>query len=114
MTPGRVDDYVSRLEHELRRRGSEDTRIVDEAREHLADAMEDDDGVGCRSMTPREQAYERFGAPEVIAAHVHAGFGPAASPLARRAEPERTPKRRAEGAVTVKAALSPRAAPTSD
>ena len=51
VTPGPVDAYLSRLERELRRRGIEDARIVEEAREHLLDAVEDGRQRGLSMMT---------------------------------------------------------------
>ena len=49
-------------------RGHDDARIVDEAREHLVDAVED--GVAAASTAPTRSArpVERFGPPGVIAA----------------------------------------------
>ena len=41
MTSAAVEAYLSRLERELQRRGIQNRRIVDEAREHLFDALED-------------------------------------------------------------------------
>src|SRR6185503_9441100 len=62
-----IDDYLARLRQELRRHGCEDARLIDEAREHLADDI--DEGLR-RGLTPEEaerEAFERFGPPEVIA-----------------------------------------------
>ena len=69
MTPGSVDDYLTRLERALRQRGGEDARIIDEAREHLVDAMEDARQRGLSVDDAVREAFERFGAPEVVAAH---------------------------------------------
>ncbi len=69
MTPGSVEDYLARLERELRQRGSEDARIVDEAREHLVDAIESARQRGLLVEDAVRDAFERFGAPEVVAAH---------------------------------------------
>jgi len=41
MTSAALEAYLSRLERELRKRGLQDRRIVDEAREHLFDAVDD-------------------------------------------------------------------------
>jgi uncharacterized protein involved in exopolysaccharide biosynthesis len=70
MTPGPVDAYLSRLERELRRRGIEDARVVEEAREHLLDAVEDGRQRGLSMEDAAREAFERFGAPEAVAAQV--------------------------------------------
>ena len=70
MTLGQVDAYVIRLERELRKRGIEDTRIIEEAREHLVDAVEDGRQRGLSVADAEREAFERFGAPETVAAHV--------------------------------------------
>ena len=70
VTPGPVDDYLARLERALRQRGCEDARIVDEAREHLVDAIENGQQRGLSVDDAARDAFERFGAPAVVAAHV--------------------------------------------
>ena len=70
MTPGPVDAYVSRLKNELRQRGIEDTRIAEEAREHLIDAVEDGRQRGLSVDDAEREAFERFGTPESVAAHI--------------------------------------------
>src|SRR6186997_988999 len=69
MTPDSVDDYLARLERALRQRGGEDARIIDEAREHLLDAVEDARQRGLSVEDAARDAFERFGAPEVVAAY---------------------------------------------
>jgi uncharacterized protein involved in exopolysaccharide biosynthesis len=69
MTLGPLDDYLDRLERELRQRGVEDARILDETREHLLDAMEDGRQRGLSLEDAARDAVERFGAPETVAAH---------------------------------------------
>jgi hypothetical protein len=72
MTPPQVDSYVQRLRRELRRHFITDPRIVEEVRGHLVDAVErarqQDDSVAAE-----QQAFERFGSPELVAAAVMAG-----------------------------------------
>jgi hypothetical protein len=41
MTSTALEAYLSQLERELRKRGLQDGRIIDEGREHLVDAVED-------------------------------------------------------------------------
>jgi hypothetical protein len=60
---------VSRLTRELKTRGLEDARIVEEAREHLVDAVEDGRRRGLPIEAAEQEAFERFGAAETIAAH---------------------------------------------
>jgi uncharacterized protein involved in exopolysaccharide biosynthesis len=69
VTSGPLDAYVSRLERELRKRGLDDARIVAEAREHLIDAMEDGLQRGLSPDAAEREAFERFGAPDTVAAH---------------------------------------------
>jgi hypothetical protein len=69
MTPGPVDDYLRRLARELRQRGLDEARIVAEAREHLVDAVEDGRQRGLSVEEAEREAFERFGAPETVAAH---------------------------------------------
>ena len=69
MSPGLVEDYVSQLERELRRRGIDDPRILAEAREHLLDAVEDGRQRGLPVEEAEREALERFGAPGIVAAH---------------------------------------------
>jgi uncharacterized protein involved in exopolysaccharide biosynthesis len=70
VTPGPVDDYLRRLARELRQRGLDDERTVEEAREHLVDAVEDGRQRGLSVEEAEREAFERFGAPEIVAAHV--------------------------------------------
>ena len=70
MRSARLETYVSRLAHELKTRGLEDARIVEEAREHLVDAVEDGRRRGLSLDAAEHEAFERFGAPEAIAAYV--------------------------------------------
>ncbi len=65
-----IETYVTRLARELKTRGLEDPRIVEEAREHLVDAVEDGRRRGLSIEAAEHEAFERFGAPEAIAAHV--------------------------------------------
>jgi len=68
MSPGMIDEYIGRLERELRRRGLDDPRILAEAREHLADAVEEGRQRGLSVDEAEQEALERFGAPAIVAA----------------------------------------------
>ncbi|HZI78066.1 MAG TPA: permease prefix domain 1-containing protein [Vicinamibacterales bacterium] len=68
MSASPLDSYLRALERALRERGHEATRIVDEAREHLADAVEDGLRRGLAREHAEREALERFGPPDVIAA----------------------------------------------
>jgi uncharacterized protein involved in exopolysaccharide biosynthesis len=72
MTPGPVDAYLSRLRRELRQRGLDDADIVDEAREHIVDAVVAGQQRGLLVEDAEREALDRFGAPEVVAAHADA------------------------------------------
>jgi uncharacterized protein involved in exopolysaccharide biosynthesis len=68
MTPGRLDDYLRALEDALRGRGLEPSRIVDEAREHLVDAIEEGLRRGLAQEDAERDALDRFGPPHLLAA----------------------------------------------
>lgn len=70
MMSGALNDYVTRLEQQLRQRGIADPRILSEAREHLIDAIEDGRERGLSAADAEHEAFERFGAPEIVAAHI--------------------------------------------
>ena len=67
---GGIDDYLSQLHQELRRRGVDDARTLAEAREHLIDAVEEGRGRGLSPEDAEREALERFGAAAVVAAHI--------------------------------------------
>ena len=67
---GSVSDYITHLEQQLRQRGIVDTRILAEAREHLIDAIEEGREHGLSAADAEHEAFERFGAPEIVAAHI--------------------------------------------
>ena len=69
MTSAALEAYLDRLERELRKRGLQDRRIVDEAREHLFDAVEDGLQRGLSVDAAESEALVRFGPPETVAAH---------------------------------------------
>ena len=67
---GSVSDYIARLEQQLRQRGIADPRVLAEAREHLIDAIEVGRERGLSPADAEHEAFERFGAPEIVAAHI--------------------------------------------
>jgi len=69
MTSAALEAYLSRLERELRKRGLQDRRIVDEARDHLFDAVADGLQRGLSVDAAESEALVRFGPPEMVAAH---------------------------------------------
>ena len=69
MTSTALEAYLTRLERELRKRGLQDRRIVDEAREHLFDAVDDGLRRGLSVDAAESEALVRFGPPEMVAAH---------------------------------------------
>jgi len=68
MTSGPLDPYLRALARALHERGHEASRIVDEAREHLVDAVEDGVRRGLAREDAEREAVERFGPPDLIAA----------------------------------------------
>jgi len=65
--PAPIDDYLARLRQELRRHGCEDARLIEEAREHLTDDIDEGVRRGLTADEAEREAFERFGPPEVIA-----------------------------------------------
>ena len=80
MSNGPIDSYLRELERVLRERKLEADRIVEEAREHLADAVEDGIRRGLTRTDAEREAVERFGTYDVIAAHA----APARHPVVAR------------------------------
>ena len=72
MTSAPLEEYLRQLERELRKRGLLDRRIVEEAREHLVDAIEEGLQHGLSVDTAQREAFVRFGPPETVAAHFSA------------------------------------------
>jgi uncharacterized protein involved in exopolysaccharide biosynthesis len=70
VTAGRIDEYLRQLERELDQRGRKDVQIIEEAREHLVDAVEDGLRRGLSLDDAEREAFERFGAPQMVAAHI--------------------------------------------
>jgi hypothetical protein len=68
-----VDGYLRQLERALRRRGLTDPRILDEARDHLVDAMEQGLRRGLTREAAARDAVARFGEPDVVAEHFATG-----------------------------------------
>jgi hypothetical protein len=64
-----LDAYLSQFERELRKHGTLDRRIVEEAREHLVDAIEEGLQRGLSADEAEREAFVRFGPPETVAAH---------------------------------------------
>jgi len=66
MSSPSVDHYVERLSRALRSEGLVDPRIVDEAREHLVDAIEDGVERGLSVDAAESAAFARFGDPDEL------------------------------------------------
>jgi HAAS domain-containing protein len=69
MTSAPLEAYLSQLERELRKHGLLDRRIVEEAREHLADAIDEGLERGLSVDAAEREAFVRFGPPETVADH---------------------------------------------
>lgn len=69
MTSEQLEMYLNRLGRALRTRGVLDARIVEEARAHLVDAVEEGLQRGLPLDAAEREALARFGAPDTVAAH---------------------------------------------
>ena len=69
MTSDALETYLSRLGRELKTHGFSDARMVEEAREHLVDAIEEGLNRGLSIDAAERSAIVRFGTPETVAAH---------------------------------------------
>jgi hypothetical protein len=63
-----ADGYLARLARELSARGVTDPLIIEEARSHLADAIDAGRQRGVPSDVAEREAIARFGGPELVAA----------------------------------------------
>jgi hypothetical protein len=68
MSPTAVDRYLADLGRELRRHGLVESRIVEETREHLVDAIDAAQRRGLPVAAAEREALDRFGPPASIAA----------------------------------------------
>jgi hypothetical protein len=62
-----IEDYLAQLARELHRRGARDARLIDEARDHLADDIERRVEQGLAGADAQREAIARFGQPEIVA-----------------------------------------------
>jgi hypothetical protein len=67
MTPQGIETYLSRLGLELRRLGIVDARIVEEARDHLTDALNQGVQSGMSPDVAEQNAIARFGPAKEVA-----------------------------------------------
>lgn len=83
MTSSRLDTYLGQLQQELARHGLIDprglTRIVQETRDHLVDAIERARERGLSADDAEQEALVRFGPPETVAAQFAAEQAPTAT-----------------------------------
>jgi hypothetical protein len=62
-----LEAYLSRLEAELRKHGLVDQRLIEEAREHLVDAIRSGLEHGLSHEAAERDAFSTFGSPEAVA-----------------------------------------------
>ena len=67
MTSPRIDSYLAALSHELEQRGIAAETLLDESRDHLADAIEDAQDRGLSRDAAEHEATVRFGPPALVA-----------------------------------------------
>jgi len=63
-----LEVYLNRLEGELRKHGFIDKRVIEEAREHLLDAIRSGLERGLSIVAAEHEAFCSFGSPETVAA----------------------------------------------
>jgi hypothetical protein len=68
MKSARLEAFLAQLASEFRKRGVNDTRLVEEAREHLVDIIDEGVRRGLSLEAAEHQAFVRFGPPEMVAA----------------------------------------------
>jgi hypothetical protein len=68
MRSARLEAFLAQLASEFRKRGVDDTRLVEEAREHLVDIIDEGIRHGLSAEAAEHQAFTRFGHPELVAA----------------------------------------------
>ena len=68
MNAAPIETYLKELARELRKRGVVESRILEESRGHLIDAIEDGRQRGLALATAEREALRQFGAPAVVAA----------------------------------------------
>ena len=68
MNSVRLEAFLAQLASEFRKRGVNDTRLVEEAREHLVDIIEEGIRRGLSAEDAEHHAFTRFGPPEMVAA----------------------------------------------
>jgi len=76
MTSRLLDAYLIQLARELRKHGLSDGRIVEEAREHLVDAIEEGLRRGLSIEAAEREAFARFGPAAMVAADSATGRYP--------------------------------------
>lgn len=69
MRPAPLETYLISLQRELRKRGITDARILDEARDHLTDAVERGLHLGLSIDVAEREALTQFGAADTVATH---------------------------------------------
>ena len=63
-----LEAFLSRLESELRKHGVIERRLIEEAREHLVDAIRSGLEHGLSQEAAERDAFSKFGSPETVAA----------------------------------------------
>lgn len=63
-----LDAFLIRLESELRKHGVIEPRLIEEAREHLVDAIRSGLEHGLSQEAAERDAFSKFGSPETVAA----------------------------------------------
>lgn len=76
MNAVRLEEILSELRRALRRKGVADELAIEEAREHLIDAVDDGVRRGLSTEAAEQEAVARFGEPETVAAHFAEGRSP--------------------------------------
>lgn len=84
-----IDVYLKQLERALVLEPAAKARVLEEIRDHLLSAVEDEERRGYRSVDAERRAIERFGSPAAIAAQFSSLASPRSAEFASRPRPRR-------------------------
>ena len=76
-----IEQYLARLASRLTLPAAERGRVIDEARDHLLEAIAAETALGASAEEAARRAVRRFGSPAVVARKFNRELGPRPTPL---------------------------------